>query len=231
MWPLIKAPWKLQLHIWIRLLGNHSNSPHRVQHLVLWSLSHVSLSKHQFVPLLNLFFSIYLVVFSGSYKGSIVPPMPFGEREPSLLFFCLLFLIFFQLSGQDLRGSADTYQGWEMAKIIIKQARCVQLFAWFTKTCYANGKFQQRDSLQDCILASKIGMFLPRQKNYKYWTLELDDKVPHFWNHVFSDFGITSPQGLCLSRISESPLGSKSRAKNTSISEYSLRISFTYFFI
>lgn len=79
--------------------------------MVLRSLSHVSLFKHQFVPLLNLF-APYLVVCSGSDKSSIVPPVPLRERARARSsVFCLLFLIFFQLSGQDLRGNADTKQG------------------------------------------------------------------------------------------------------------------------
>lgn len=78
-------------------------------------------------------------MFSGSHKGSIVPPMPLGERERERArssVFCLLFLIFFQLSGQDLRGSADTSEGPDCHQ----KASCVQLFAQFANTCCAFNK-------------------------------------------------------------------------------------------
>lgn len=88
------------------------------------------------MPLLNLF-SLHFLVFSGSYKGPIVPPVSLGDRAQYSVF-CLLLLIFFQLSGQDLRGSADTYQRQEMAKIIIKQAVSSYLFD-LTNACHATG--------------------------------------------------------------------------------------------
>lgn len=98
--------------------------------------------KHQFAPLLNLF-TLYLVVFFLSYKRSIVPTMPLWEREPSVLFFVFLF---FQLSGQDLRESADTYQGKEMAKIISnKQAVSSYLLSLLIP--FKNGTFQHRNKL------------------------------------------------------------------------------------
>lgn len=119
----------LQLHHW-------------VQDWPLWSLSQVSLFKHQFVPLLNPPPPPYIFLyFLALIKAPLFLQCP-TETEPSILFFVSFSLIHFQLSGQDLRGSADAHQGHVMALISAKKrkkASCVQLFAWITNMFRANG--------------------------------------------------------------------------------------------
>lgn len=139
-----KKCWQLCVHvvslnhgrrllIWITLLYYHSDS---LLSSALWNPSHVSLFKHEFVPLLNRF-TWYLVIFSAFYKASIVLPVPLGERERASIPL-LFFLLFFRLSFNSLAKEVQTHikvQNW--LRLSLKTS-CMQLFAWFANTCFAS---------------------------------------------------------------------------------------------
>lgn len=143
------------------------------------------------LELYSIFFLHISLCFLALIKAPLLLQCP-SERGSSV--FCLLFLIFFLFVGQDLRGSANSHQGQEMANIIIKQARCVRLFAQLTNKGYANELLLESNILTAggiVFLQIKIRpVFLDGRTRLKVIiTKELHNKSPYiFW---FLDFGIT----------------------------------------